>query len=146
MHNAFGMEEVDVEELFKLVDADQDGIISFGRYLRKAPHKRIILLYLPKCSISNVAKKKKNSIYFGKQTWSHVTFCNKCNQSFEYALKRYLQYFRELSLPFTCSDSVFFCEFASAGDKSCHCSQTYSKCPWSFKTQVLWTLVLWCDM
>ena len=30
LHNAFGMEEVDVEELFKQVDADHDGIISFG--------------------------------------------------------------------------------------------------------------------
>ena len=31
LHNAFSMTEVDVEELFNQVDADQDGIISFGR-------------------------------------------------------------------------------------------------------------------
>lgn len=39
LHNAFGMEEVDVEELFRQVDTDQDGIISFDEFKAFAQEK-----------------------------------------------------------------------------------------------------------
>lgn len=39
LHNAFAMTEVDVEELFNQVDADQDGIISFEEFKAFAEEK-----------------------------------------------------------------------------------------------------------